>query len=184
MRQCGQSVTSVLAFRRQCIGPAFVACLVYNKPKVKFTHRVNHKEHKRKKWHWLQCTTHNCYLPQCIFIWSTFVTGHEHVTLWLLCHHGQRKECSRTLSSLFICLSVYLSPSLHASLSTCPSKLPTTHPSIRPRAGFTSQHVCASCVPGLFFILSLVTLCVYLYICLFVSSFLSVLIGTGIAQSV
>ena len=142
-----ESLTSVLAFRRQCIGPAFVACSVYCKPKVTFTHRVNHNEHKRKKWHWHQCTTHNCDLPQCIYIWSTLVTGHEHVTLWLLCHHCQCKGCSRTRSILVICLPVYLSPFLHACLSICLSSLQTTHPSIRSCACF--QPTCLGFLPAL-----------------------------------
>jgi hypothetical protein len=175
-----EPLTSVLAFRRQCICPAFVACLVCKKPQAKFTHRVNHIEHERKKWHWLQCTTRNCHLSQCIFIWSTLVTGHEHVSLWLLCHHCRRKDCSPTLTILFICLLIYLSPSLHVCLSICPSNLPTTHSSIRPCACFTNQHVWASCL-SCFSLFSLVTLCVYLYTCLFAFSFLSVLKETWIA---
>jgi hypothetical protein len=156
------SLASALAFRRQCIGPAFVACLVYSKPKVKFTHRMNHKEHKRKKWHWRQCTTHNCDLSQCILIWSTLFTGHEHVMLWFLCHHCQCKGCSRTPSILFICLPIYLSPSLHACLSICPSNLPTTHPSIRtcaclPAVSSFSCH--AVCLPVHLFILFFFPFC-------------------------
>jgi len=108
-----------------------------------------------------QHTTAIC--PKCIFIWSTLGTGHEHVTLWLLCHHCQRKVFSYTV--LFICLPIYLFP----CVPFCLSVHPISQQPIRP-----SDHVLAlpdlsglpACPPAwaVFRRFSCYTLCLHLHL--------------------
>ena len=82
-----------------------------------------------------------------------------------------------------IYLSTYLYISLRISLSVHQLSQP-----IRPSDHVFVYQTCLgflpACLPELFFVLSVVKLCVYLYICLFVSSIVSVLKVPGIAHSV
>ena len=127
---------------------------------------MNHKEHKRKKMalmpmHNTQLRFIPMYLCYCNALASVPPLP--------------RVNSFRTMSILFICLPIYLSPCMSVYLSI----QSPNNPSVRPTMCLLYQPTCLGFLParlpGLFFVFSLVTQCVYLYICLFVSSFLSVL---------
>jgi hypothetical protein len=154
-------------------------------------HRVNHIEHKRKRWHWLSCTRHNCALSLCIFIWNTSVTCHKHITVWLLRHPCQGKDCSRELATVSIhsvYLSIFLSPcvpvclfvrsisqqsicpSTHVlALSSCMSGLPTYLPALCLPARLPCLP-CGPFQPALRLVPSLVVT-LYVYFCSLISLF-------------